>query len=210
MTNEKIIRKKAQDIYKNLGWPSLFARLKFYFAPLVKIEALVPKKGLIVDLGCGYGLFSHYIGVAEPKRRVLGFDLDKEKVKYGDRGYPNVTCRYGDITKVEIPQADCIIFTHVLHHLTSYESQKELLLTCKDKLREGGLLIVTDVGERPLWKHFLCYLADRILYPKDKLHYRTVKEMSRLLAEIFHNVQVVPMDEGTLFPHVTFLCVRRT
>jgi len=209
MKNEKKTRKEAQDLYRNLGWPSFFARLKFYFAPFVKIEALVPKEGLIVDLGCGYGLFSHYIGIAEPKRTVLGFDLDQSKTKYGDRGYTNVTCRYGDITKVEIPPADCIIFTHVLHHLTSYESQKALLLTCKNKLKEGGTLIITEVGEKPLWKHILCYIADRILYPHDKLHYRTNEEMGVLLVEIFNNVQIIPMDEGTLFSHVTFLCTKR-
>jgi 2-polyprenyl-3-methyl-5-hydroxy-6-metoxy-1,4-benzoquinol methylase len=207
--DEKRVRREAQDLYRNLGWPSLFARLKFYFAPLVKIEALIPQEGLIIDLGCGYGLFSHYIGVAEPKRTVLGFDLDESKTKYGDRGCPNVSCRYGDITKVEIPPADCIVFTHVLHHLTSYESQKDLLLTCKNKLKDGGALIVTEVGEKPLWKHFLCYVADRILYPHDKLHYRTNEEMGALLSEIFHNVEVIPMDEGTWFSHVTFRCVKR-
>lgn len=209
MTNEKITRRKVQDLYRNLGWPYFFAQLKFYFAPLVKVEALIPKEGLIIDLGCGYGLFSHYIGVAEPSRTVLGFDLDERKVKYGDRGYPNVSCRYGDITKVEIPLADCIVFTHVLHHLTSYESQRELLITCKNKLKKGGTLVITEVGERPRWKHFLCYVADRILYPHDKLHYRTQKEMASLLAEIFNNVRVIPMDEGTLLSHITFLCVKQ-
>jgi 2-polyprenyl-3-methyl-5-hydroxy-6-metoxy-1,4-benzoquinol methylase len=206
MTRETEIKKKAQDLYRNLGWPSLFAKLKFYFAPFIKLEKLIPKEGVIVDLGCGYGLFSHYIGIAEPKRTVLGFDLNREKTKYGDRGYSNVSCRYGDITKVEIPPADCIVFIHVLHHLPSHESQKELLITCKNKLKDGGTLLIAEVGERPLWKHFLCYIADRILYPQDKLHYRTNSDMVEILSVLFKNVQVIPMDEGTAFSHITYLC----
>src|SRR3989344_947671 len=109
MTNEKETKRRVRGLYRGLGWPSLFARLKFYFAPLVQIETLIPNKGLIVDLGCGYGIFSHYIGIAESKRIVLGFDLNAGRVRYGNRGYPNVSCRYGDITKMEIPPADCIV-----------------------------------------------------------------------------------------------------
>lgn len=206
MVNEKKIRAEAQRLYRGLGWPSLFARLKFYFAPLVRIESLLPKEGIVVDLGCGYGLFSHYIGLAEPKRRVLGFDLDESKTRYADRGLQNVTCRFGDITKIDIPPADCIFFTHVLHHLTSYDAQTELLRICKNKLKTGGTLVITEVAEKPRWKHLLCYIADRILYPKDVLHYRTNEEMGRLLTEIFQNVEVIPMDEGTAFSHVTFVC----
>jgi 2-polyprenyl-3-methyl-5-hydroxy-6-metoxy-1,4-benzoquinol methylase len=208
MTNEEETRKKAQDLYRGLGWPYYFSRLKFYFAPFPRIEALIPKEGLIVDLGCGYGLFSHYIAIAEPKRTVIGIDLDENKTKYADRGYPTVSCKLGDITQTEIPPADCIVFIHVLHHLPSETLQRDLLITCKEKLKDGGKLIVTEVGKRPFWKYVCCWILDKVLYPKDVIHFRTQEDWKTLLSEIFTNVEVISMHEGTMLSHVTFQCTK--
>lgn len=197
---------EVQKLYKGLGWPSLFSRLKFSAAPFDKIIPHIPEEGVIIDLGCGYGILANMLGMLSEKRRVIGFDLDQYKIKHANRGLRNVDCRHGDITKCGAPQADCIILVHVLHHLTSYESQENLLKSCKNLLNKAGRLVICEVDYKPRWKYLMCYLADHILYPLDTIHFRSSENFISLLKSLDFNVKVMPMHHSTLFSHVTYIC----
>ena len=200
------VRAELRKLYRGLGWPAWFARLKFYFAPLVKIERLVPKKGLIVDLGCGYGLFSNYLALQAPEREVIGLDLDERKISFANRGLAKVRCFLGDITKTEVPPADGIIFIHVLHHLPSKEAQEKLLRICVQKLKPGGRLVITEVDKQPTLKYLMCLLADKILYPKDRLQFRPKEEWENIFKNLPVSTTTIQTDKGTLFAHITFVC----
>ena len=45
--------------------------------PFPLIEPFVPREGAICDLGCGHGLFSIYLALRSPARRIIGYDLDE-------------------------------------------------------------------------------------------------------------------------------------
>ena len=68
------------------GWLYLHNKLKFYLFPFTKIETFIPKKGFIVDLGCGHGLLTNLLGFTSDSREVLGLEINKNRIKYANIG----------------------------------------------------------------------------------------------------------------------------
>ncbi|MEK7084200.1 MAG: class I SAM-dependent methyltransferase [Patescibacteria group bacterium] len=203
-------KKTVKKLYQGLGWPSLFCAIRFFTAPYARLASQIPQNqnGLIIDLGCGYGLFSNLLGVLFPDRQILGLELDKEKMKYADRGLPNVCFDHADITKTNLTKADCILLVHVLHHLNSYEEQETLIRSCVETLVIGGMLIICEVTRRPWWKFLLAYVADRLMYPGDAIYYRRQESMMTLLQGVGLRVTVDVSHQGTPFSHITYLCTK--
>lgn len=203
------VERLVKRLYRGLGWPSLFARIRFFTAPYDRLEPYVPKTGLVIDLGCGYGMFSNLLGIMGPRRRVLGLDLDGAKLAHAPRGVGNVTFRNGDIRTEALETADCILLIHVLHHLDSYDDQERLLETCRAKLKPGGRLVICEVDGAPRWKYALGLLADRILYPGDDIYYRFPDKMLPLLADCGFAAETRYIHQATPFAHVVYVCVKK-
>lgn len=182
-----------------------YNRLKLLLIPYLKVEKLIPKKGFIIDLGCSHGLLTNLLAFTSKDRKVLGLEINNNRIKYANIGISNATFKAGDITKMNIPEADCIVFTHVLHHLHTYEEQELLLKSCYNKLRVGGYIIISEVDKYPRWKYFISLLADYILYPFERINYRSVENFTSLLEKINFSVEVVPLHKGTIFSHITFV-----
>lgn len=199
--------RQVKKMYGGRGWPSLFTKIRFITAPFRQLEPHIPREGFIVDLGCGYGIFANLLGLLSPARKILGMDLDDYKIKYADRGVKNVEFKAADITKTNIPPADCILLIHVLHHLNSYEEQETLIKACLEKLKKGGRLVITEIDRKPWWKFFLTQLADRMLYPGDKIYYRFPEKMLRLLDKFsLSDIDIEIMHGKTPFSHITYIC----
>ena len=137
----------------------------------------------------------------------VGLEINQNRIKNANIGINNTKFQAADITKIDIPQADCIIFTHVLHHLTTYEAQEKLLRSCYDKLKFGGRLIISEVDKFPRWKYLISLFADKILYPFEKINYRSVENLSTLLKKnvlsskhcIFYHPMLLVLHMNTLF-----------
>ena len=198
--------KKVKKMYRGLGWPSLFIKIRFFTAPYRQLETCVPQSGFIIDLGCGYGIFSNLLALLSPQRNILGLELDTSKIKYADQGIVNVRFQTADITKAKIPDADCILLIHVLHHLNSYSEQEVLLKACYDKLKEGGKLIICEIDRYPWWKFILAKIADYLLYPGDRIYYRFPKELLAFLRTLPLDIQYQKSHQYTPFSHVTYVC----
>ena len=182
-----------------------YNRLKLFLIPYFKVEKLVPQKGFIIDLGCSHGLLTNLLAFKSKERNVLGLEMNKNRIKYANIGIENASFEAGDITKMNIPEADCIVFTHVLHHLKTFEEQEKLLKSCYDKLRLGGYIIISEVDKYPRWKYIISLFADYILYPFEKINYRSVENFTSLLEKINFKVEIVPLHKGTVFSHITFV-----
>lgn len=50
--------KKAVELYEDTGFGKLFMQIRSWDAPFEAIEKVVPRKGTIIDLGCGDGLMA--------------------------------------------------------------------------------------------------------------------------------------------------------
>lgn len=206
--------KKVSRLYKSGDFSELFTQIRLWDAPLVEIEKRVPRQGTVLDLGCGDGFLANFLAISEPGRKVIGIELNKERIKEVNKGLKNTKLKSGDILKERFPQSDAILLVHVLHHLPSFEAQKEVLNKCYKNLKKNGKLIIVEIGKKPLDKYLFSWLTDAIVVPilfekkffsKD-FHYRDEKEWSRTLREYGFRVSQKTAHEGMPFSHVIFLC----
>ncbi len=161
--NKKAIVEQTISLYSGIGWKKLFARGRFWYAPYIEVEQLLPKSGKIIDLGCGEGVLTNYLGLSSDHRIVLGIDIDKKRIREASHGVKNVSFRSVDITKFKIPPCDGIIIFQVLHHLYSKSTQEETIKHCADSLRKGGKLIIVEIYVGISINYFLTWIADHLL-----------------------------------------------
>lgn len=128
------------------------------------IERHVPVDGTIVDLGCGHGVFSNLMALRSPERRVIGIDLDSDKIEVArttirERGNIDFICT--DVLDAIIPECDAITIVDVLYLLTR-KNQHRLLGECRRKLGKGGLLVWKAQERHPRWKFVWTYLQEYV------------------------------------------------
>lgn len=107
---------------------------------------MLPLRGDIMDIGCGYGFMSYMLHFVAPERNILGVDYDEEKIAVAQHCYirnEQVQFRAADITQYDIPEKDAFVMLDVLHYLQPGQ-QADLIRRCMDKLRPGGVIIVRD------------------------------------------------------------------
>lgn len=204
------------NLYHCLGWKRIFAKIRFWDAPFIRVEKMVPKKGFIVDLGCGEGIFSNYLAAASNRRSVLGIELDKKRVGQADRGLKNVTFRQGDVLATRLPSCDTIILFHLLHHLLSRADQEKLIKKCKLALKNGGKLIIVEADIKPTFKYIVSWLTDHLVVPiffegklfESKIFFRKKGEWIKVLEENGFSCKMVSAEEGKPFTHVIINCLK--
>jgi 1-acyl-sn-glycerol-3-phosphate acyltransferase len=111
-----------------------------------QIHDLLPKKGRILDLGCGYGFMSYILHFVAPGRDITGFDYDEEKIEVANHCFSrdeNIAFLKADINEIHSGPADAIILSDVLHYLKPAE-QERLMHKCMDVLNKGGVLLIRD------------------------------------------------------------------
>lgn len=134
--------------------------LEWYMRVKIKLEqyykqfnALLPKEGKILDLGCGYGFMSYMLQFTSPQRQITGVDYDEEKIATANHCFSkneNLHFIYQDITKIGFEQYEGIVISDVLHYLQPAE-QRMILEKCIQHLQPGGVLVVRD-GDKDIAK----------------------------------------------------------
>lgn len=107
---------------------------------------LLPRKGDILDLGCGYGYISYMLMLNSGERKITGVDYDSNKINVAKHGYlknDNISFIEADVTEYPITPQDAFLFGDVLHYLT-YDKQKSLLQTCIRNLKPGGMILIRE------------------------------------------------------------------
>lgn len=142
----------------------IFIRGRAFLSDLAFVERYVPKKGFIVDLGCGHGLFGCLLREASPTRRVLGMDLDPRKIEVA-RGAIRDTqwlrFEVGDIVSTPPPKCDAVTIVDVLY-LLPFEQQEQVLKNAATALGEATPLIVKAQENRRDPRYALTYAQEII------------------------------------------------
>ncbi len=166
-----------------------YARLKYRFDPCYRaIARHIGEDSFTVDLGTGLGMLPVLLGELGGRRRALGVDWDREKVRCGlhaSRGLPGVEMVEGDLHAFALPACDVITLVDVLHY---YEAprQEEILQRCRLALGPGGRLIIRDGdGARPGGARFTRIVetwATRMGWNRGPaVHFRPISELRAAL-----------------------------
>jgi len=193
-------------------WESFYLRTRWRLCPFELVESRVPRKGTVLDFGCGYGMLSNLLSLKSPDRRVLGIDLNRARVdvaKRSSKAHPEVRFQLGDVRDFQGIHFDAVVMTDVLHHIDE-DNVRILLRIIRSCLSDDGTLVVLDVDRSPLRKFYTTYLIDRLLNLKRSLHYRSRGLLTRLLAKSgFWVQQVVPADRDLPLSDVIYVCRKR-
>ena len=193
-----------QDLYTKfyVSGRSRLLKLNYYLQ-------YFPRKGLIVDVGCGYGVLANYFSLNLPDNQIFGLDMNSKRITaaaktIGKRG--NIKFFVQDATKWDWPKCAGIMMTAFLHHI-SPANQKLLLDIAYQSLEENGVLLISEVdpGARPFYRYWASYLADTVLYPFNKIYFRTSENWSSILQSLNFTVEIVH-PWSRFFSSVLYIC----
>lgn len=185
---------------------SLYELLRSAILPLKEIDAALPQKGKIVDLGAGRGVIARYLATKSDARRVIGIDLDSKRFERPQ--LRNLKFVYGDIRQYNVKGASGIILSDVLHHLT-FPDQKRLLRRICASLVRGGVLAIKEIDTKEAMRSKLSRFWDFIFYPKDKICYTNSSDLIKFLENL--GFVVFLSRPRRLFPGSTtlYICEKR-
>ncbi len=110
------------------------------------LDALAPRRGTILDLGCGHGLAANWLALQAPERVLLGYDYDAGKISSAsESAWRGGRLRFEerDILSCALPESDAVLLLDVLHYWSA-DKQDALLARIRAALRPGGRLIMRD------------------------------------------------------------------
>jgi len=121
--------------------------------------------GPAVDLGCGYGIALAFAAFRDPKRRLVGCDLDARRIGAARTAFNgmNAELAVSDVRGFELPQAGLIMIVDVLQYLTAPE-QLALLERCSSALTPDGRLIFRVPDRGPGLLSHLSVAFDRLIF----------------------------------------------
>jgi SAM-dependent methyltransferase len=197
---------------------TIWLRLIFCVRPIMLVlEQYLPKQGLILDMGCGYGIISNLISTAYPNSKVIGIDIASHRIEVAKESADNrenLEFYPIDIRESLIPICNAVILIDVLYMLP-YKEQKQILLKCYEKLDSNGVMIIKDSGKSPYWKYAYMYIEERFKI-KLGIYGRNVskvspcfwdsKEFLSLLKTIGFKASMVSVDSWLPYPGVIYIC----
>ncbi|RAJ02601.1 1-acyl-sn-glycerol-3-phosphate acyltransferase [Chitinophaga skermanii] len=154
---------------------------------------LVPKKGRIMDIGCGYGFMSYMLRFLSNDRIVTGIDYDEEKIATAANCYlrdDKINFIHANIIDHPFEEYDCFVIADVLHYL-SPEDQETLLAKCLQHLSPNGVIILRDGDAELEGRHkgtkLTEFFSTKVLgfnKTQSGLHYVSASHIKNLVAKL--------------------------
>ncbi len=187
----RVVRRKVARLYRyQRKTVEVFVSWKLRLDPVFPaLDGVVPRQGFILDLGCGYGLATHWLACFTDQRTFLGLDYDEDKIRVAQRTAPNhprICFGAGDILERDYPACDAILLLDVLHYWAP-EKQHLILKKARQALRPGGRLILRDGARAESAAHRRVHRWERLATSighnrtREGLHFLTLAELEATL-----------------------------
>ena len=210
-TVRRIIRAYDDPIIRAYCW-GRFGILRQRF--LDEIGQYLPGEGVVLDIGCGFGLFSLYYAATEPRRFVRGLDSSERRIGVARRaagrlGLGNAVYETGDARDFKgDSDVSAAYMLDIVHHVPP-ASVPPLLRALRRCLAPGGRLLVKDVDDRPAHKRAFTWMLDKVMDPRAPVHYWSSEALARALGDAGFGVHRHLMVDWLPYPHVLYVCEAR-
>jgi 2-polyprenyl-3-methyl-5-hydroxy-6-metoxy-1,4-benzoquinol methylase len=181
---------------------------------LDEIGQYLPERGRVLDVGCGFGLFSLYYASVRPGLVLEGLDRNARRIAMARAaasrlGLSNVRYEVGDATSFRGGTLyDAAYMLDIVHHIPM-EAVRPLLEQLAKVLPDGSRLIVKDVDSRPAYKRWFTHALDLAMDPRTPVHYWPAEELQALLESVGFRVYRHLMVDMFPYPHVLYVGERR-
>lgn len=198
--------------------------LEWYMRVKVSLEKnyqqfheLLPLKGKILDIGCGYGFMPYMLHFAAPLRAFTGIDYDEDKIEVANNNFNKnalINFEHADALNFEFAKYDAVIIADVLHYLQPHE-QKLIMERCINSLNPGGSIIIRDGNKDLKEKHRGTELSEFFSTKVVKFN-KTSRRLSFLSAQLVediaaaNNMECRVIDETKYTSNVIFVIKHKT
>ncbi|MCL6640273.1 MAG: class I SAM-dependent methyltransferase [Candidatus Rokubacteria bacterium] len=206
-TIRRIIRAYDDPIVRGYCWLR-FGILRQRF--LDEIGQYLPASGAVLDIGCGFGLFSLYYAATGPGRILRGLDLDARRVAIARRavrrlGLDNVVYEVGDARDFKGDgEVQAAYMLDIVHHIPA-GAVPPLLGALRRCLPAGGRLLVKDVDTRPAPKRWFTWTLDKVMAPRSPVHYWPAEALTTRLEAAGFRVYRHLMVDLLPYHHVLYV-----
>ncbi len=206
-----VIRAYDDPVVRAYCWVR-FAILRQRF--LDEIGQYLPAVGPVLDIGCGFGLFSLYYATIEPRRFVRGLDLDGRRIAMARRaaarlGLDNVAYEEGDARDFKADgEIVAAYMLDIVHHVP-VAAVRPLFDRLRRCLSPGGMLLVKDVDRYPCAKRWFTWALDKLMAPATPVHYWSADALQAALTDSGFRVRRHVMVDVLPYPHVLYVCETR-
>lgn len=193
----------------------LLVYLRLRFSSYQAIEKHVPTSGKIVDLGCGFGMLTVYLGLLSQARRVRGVDISHRRLRAAEfvsAHIHNVVFEYSDLLQYTFDRCNCILLIDTLHYFP-VPVQNRLLKKCYERISPGGRLLLRDSNKDKRFRHFITKFHETIMtrsgFTKgEMLCFRSFVELKSYLEGLGFFVDALPMWHRTPFADTLMVCTK--
>lgn len=206
---------RAQIIAAYAGIIRVYVFIRFkiiHLRFLEEIEQYLPNRGTILDLGCGFGLFSLYIAACKPDAHVIGLDINARRLEIARHAAEKLGIRNASFVQQDLREwrpAQTIAGAYALdifHHLP-VENGNRLLNDLFARLEPGGRFLLKDIDTLPRAMLWFTYLLDALMSPRDNFNYRSSGAWQRQLAATgFAPIYLHYLWDILPYPHILVIC----
>lgn len=180
---------------------------------LEELGQYLPPGGRLLDIGCGFGLFTSYFALQSPAREITGFDLSESRLDMAREAARTLgvsartTFRMQDASTLsESPNAyQAAYMLDILHHVNPVHHDK-ILASIHTALAPGGVLLVKEIDRRPRWKMWFTWILDILMSPSQPPHYVEKAKLSAMLRSAGFEVRTHLLVDILPYPHVLYIC----
>ncbi len=178
---------------------------------LDEIGQYLPERGNVLDIGCGFGLFSLYFALARPGVDFTGVDLSGRRIGMARRAAERLSIRNaryveGNATTFDPDSGfEAAYMLDIVHHIPP-DAVEPLIARLHRNLVPGGRLIIKDVDDRPFLKRWFTWWLDKAVDPSADVNYWPPAELRALLVRNGFRVYSHSMVDILPYPHRLFIC----
>ena len=192
----------------------LYAHIRFQILRqrfLKEIGQYLPQTGRVLDIGCGFGLFSLFFALQYPQAQFLGVDINEKRIACARRAagkFPLNNVEYKKSSAETLPDEgmfDAIYMLDIIHHIQP-ASVAPLITYAKQHLTPNGVLLIKDIATKPAFKRWFTWWLDKLMDFKTPVYYWPEDKLRQLLAEHGFSIYSHHMVDYLPYPHILYIC----